>query len=373
MSRIMVTLVTGFLGSGKTTLLNSILHHPDMSEAAVIVNEFGEIGIDYDLVERSDETIVQLENGCLCCSVKGDLIDTFRDLYIQRQSGILPKFSRVIIETTGIANPGPLLQIILTDPLVNTCYELDGIVTTVDAINGYASLENFPECVKQVAVADRIVLTKTDLIKTGEDEKNLEKTKHRIRKINPNSNIIEAVLGSLNIDELFGFGLEDLKSKRVDLNSWLQLAPLGDISSDDSEQEDSRDEKSQAFSKAYYAKFGHNPNPENDNPHDTNIKSFCIVRDEPLSLDTLRLFLDALTREAGEDLLRVKGIVNIKERPKHPAIIQGAQKIFHSIEWLEKWPSEDKQTRIVFITRGFSQQHIEDTFSLIERMAQRVS
>ncbi len=364
-----MTLITGFLGSGKTTLLNSLLNHPDMSQAAVIVNEFGETGIDYDLVERSDESIVQLENGCLCCSVKGDLIDTFRDLHIQRQAGILPKFERVVIETTGIANPGPVLQIILTDPMVSTCYELDGVVTTVDAINGYASLSSFPECVRQVAVADRLVLTKTDLVDGDLMKEEVAKTKEHIRRINPGAVMIESVSGTADPGQLFAFGLKDPKTKLVDLESWLQIGNMENEAGATFEDRPQPSASSEDSPRGYYSQVGHKPDEHGS--HDPNIKSFVLVRDKAVSLETLRLFLEAMTREAGPDLLRVKGIVNIEQRPEHPAVIQGAQKIFHSLEWLESWPSDNKQTRIVFITRGITQKHIEDSFDLVERIALR--
>jgi len=367
MSRILVTIITGFLGSGKTTLLNSLLNHPEMAQSAVIVNEFGEIGLDYDLVERSDESVVQLENGCLCCSVKGDLIDTFRDLYIQRQGGQLPKFERVVIETTGIANPGPILQIILTDPMVSSCYELDGVVTTVDAINGHFSLSSFPECVRQVAVADRVVLTKTDMIKP-DDQQNFDKTKQWISKINLTASVVESLSGSSDPGMLFGFGLKHPESKLAELESWLKII--------ESKQENEGDElalekASREEAAAYYAKIGHAPTAEDEAAHDPNINTFCVVRDEPIDMETLRLFLEALTKEAGPNLLRVKGLLNIKQRPGHPAVIQGAQKIFHSLDWLEKWPSGDHRSRIVFITRGLDKAYIEETFELLERIVMR--
>ena len=367
MSRILVTVITGFLGSGKTTLLNALLKHPDMSTAAVIVNEFGEIGIDYDLVERSDESVVQLENGCLCCSVKSDLIDTFRDLHLLRLSGKYPKFDRVVIETTGIADPAPVLQIILTDPLVSTCYALDGVVTTIDAVNGVSSLARFAECVKQAAIADRIVLTKSDLVEGADREERLTDIRDRIRALNPGVQLIESAASEIEPSDLFGGGLFDIESKKIDVQTWLRAeayedrpdfaAPAGGGGEDDAE------------ALAYYREHGHQPGARH--AHDPLIQSFCLVREAPMALDTLRLFLDALTREAGPDLLRVKGIVNIAERPGSPAVIQGAQQIFHSIEWLEAWPSDDLRSRIVFITRGIDQAYVEDTFALIERLAER--
>ena len=372
MDRIWVTLITGFLGSGKTTLLNSLLRHPDMSDAAVIVNEFGEIGIDYDLVEQSDEQVIQLANGCLCCSVKGDLIDTFRDLYIQRQAGTIPDFSRVIIETTGIADPGPVLQIILTNPMVMNHYALDGVVATVDAVNGVHSLDTFPECVKQAAIADRLILTKSDLVEGMDHDARIDAVRHRLRALNPAAPIVETLGRDLDPDDLFGTGMFDPETKQIDLQSWLQPdlyevnddAGAGDMTADNAEEPT-------AEAAAYYAEHGHSM--VTGHAHGEAIKSFCIVRDQPMSLDTLRLFLEGLTNEAGPDLLRVKGIIHVAERPSQPAVIQGAQQIFHSLDWLDDWPSDDRRTRIVFITRGIEQDYIEDTFELIERVAGRTA
>jgi G3E family GTPase len=348
MSRILVTLVTGFLGSGKTTLLNSLLNHPDMSHSAVIVNEFGEIGLDYDLIERSDESVVQLENGCLCCSVKSDLIDTFRDLHMLRQSGEVPKFDRVVVETTGIADPGPVLQIILTDPLVSTCYALDGVVTLIDVINGEETLDNFNESVHQAAIADRIILTKTDLLGGNERENRLTRINDRLQKLNPRAIIYQSQERKLNPSDVFGNGLLDADAIKKDIDSWQQFD--SDTSDVDGEHSD-----------------------HSHHTHDPLINTFCLVRDEAISIDTLRLFLEALAREAGPDLLRVKGIVNVAERPEAPAVIQGAQQIFHSLKWLADWPSDDRRTRIIFITRGMDQVYIEDSFDLIERVTARAA
>ncbi|MBT3991999.1 MAG: GTP-binding protein [Rhodospirillaceae bacterium] len=367
MDKIWVTLITGFLGSGKTTLLNNLLEHPDMAQAAVIVNEFGEIGLDYDLVERSDENIIQLANGCLCCSVKGDLIDTFRDLYIQRNAGTIPHFDRVIIETTGIADPAPILQIILTNPMVFNHFALDGVVTTVDTVNGISSLDRFPECVKQAAIADRIIITKVDLVENDSQIKELET---RLRVLNPAASIIATTTEDADPSDLFGTGLFDPTTKNVDFESWLQ--------SDAYENQASTDQAGSILAEpdeaalAYYKEHGHTPD-EATHAHDPSIKSFVMVRENPIALNTLSMFLEGLTNEAGPDLLRVKGIVHVHERPDQPAVIQGAQQIFHSLDWLDSWPSDDKRTRIVFITRNIDQAYIEDTYDLIERVAERTA
>ncbi|MAF47387.1 MAG: GTP-binding protein [Rhodospirillales bacterium] len=363
MDRIWVTLITGFLGSGKTTLLNTLLHHPAMSQAAVIVNEFGEIGIDYDLVEQSNEQVVQLANGCLCCSVKGDLIDTFRDLYIQRNAGTIPHFDRVVIETTGIADPMPVLQIVFTNPMVMNHYALDGVVTTVDAVNGLSSLQRFPECVKQAAIADRLIVTKVDLVEGGKSGETVAAVRDRLRALNPAAPIVETATEEIDPEDLFGTGMFDAASKQIDLKSWIDPALY-----DEAATEPAAAAEPDEAARAYYQEHGHTP--EQGHAHG-GVNSFCITRDEPMSLDMLRMFLEGLTREAGPDLLRVKGIVNVAGEPDRPAVIQGAQLIFHSLDWLPEWPGEDRRTRIVFITHGLDKSYIEDTLELIERVAKR--
>ena len=371
MNKIWITVITGFLGSGKTTLLNTLLKHPEMNQAAVIVNEFGEIGIDYDLVERSDENIVQLANGCLCCSVKGDLIDTFRDLYIQRNAGTIPYFDRVVIETTGIADPAPVLQIIFTNPMVMNHYSLDGVVTTVDAINGVSSLGRFPECVKQAAIADRLIVTKSDLVEVADHGEKVKDLSDRLRALNPAAPIVVRNTGDVDPSDLFGTGMFNPETKTIDFNSWLNPEQY---LSETTENPFNANEADSEATISYYKDRGHTPEHRrgNDNHHHNPlIKTFCIVRDEPMSLEMLRMFLEGLSNEAGPDLLRVKGIVNIENEPKRPAIIQGAQLIFHSLEFMDRWPSEDHRTRIVFITHNIDKKYIEDTISLIERVAER--
>ena len=168
MNRIQVSIITGFLGSGKTTLLNRLLGQPELSDVAVIINEFGEIGLDHHLVRSADDTIVQLENGCLCCTIRGDLVTTLQDLFLRANASDIPKFHKVLIETTGLADPSPVIQVVLADPLVNHAYVLDGVVTTVDGLLGMATLARHQEAVRQAAVADRLVVTKCDLVETAD-------------------------------------------------------------------------------------------------------------------------------------------------------------------------------------------------------------
>jgi len=371
---IWVTVITGFLGSGKTTLLNALLRHPGVADVAVIVNEFGEIGVDSDLMTGSTETMVQLANGCLCCSVKGDLIDTFRDLAIQRQAGVVPRFERVVIETTGIADPGPVLQVILTHPMVRNAYALDGVVTTVDAVNGLTTLATFPESVRQVAVADRLVLTKSDL---PEAAATLPALRAELRRINPAAPIIDVVQGAVDAAALLGTGVLDTATGRPAPDRWInpeayaEAAQAAAAAAVPETALSGHALPAEAIA-ATYARQHHAAHDEHGHAHG-DVQSFCITRDEPIALDTLRLFLDAIAREAGPDLLRVKGLIHTVERPDMPAVVQGAQQVFHSLDWLDAWPTSDRRSRLVFITRGIPRDHIEDALALIERVARRTA
>ena len=363
MKPIWVTLITGFLGSGKTTLLNTLLKRPELHNAMVIVNEFGEIGVDSDLMTGSSENVVQLANGCLCCSVKSDLIDTFRDLIIQRQAGTIPPFERVIIETTGIADPGPVLQIILTNPMIRNAYALDGVITVLDAVNGCSTLTSFPESVKQIAIADRIVLTKADM------QQDVGPLVAQVRALNPAAPIIEALNGELDAGALFGMGILDPQTELPDVGRWLNHV--------DGSPQPRASQNAQPLDEAQvsqvYQDQGHHAEQDHQHNHGADIRSFCFIRDEPVSMHALQLFLDAIAREAGPKLLRVKGLVHVAEEPETPAIIQGAQQIFHSLAWLPQWPSDDRRTRIVFITRGIERAEVEDAFELIARVSRRTS
>ena len=341
-----------------------------MHQAAVIVNEFGEIGLDYDLVERSDENVVQLANGCLCCSVKGDLIDTFRDLYIQRNAKTIPYFNRVVIETTGIADPAPILQLIFTNPMIMNHYTLDGVVTTIDAINGDSSLKRFPECVKQAAIADRLIITKSDLAENNDYHSNVKALIQELNSINPAAPIFVRKMGDVDPNDLFGTGMFNPNTKQVDFDAWIDPDQYASSGNKHVYQNKTQIDEDAAI---YYKERGHIPDNQTNTPHnhDGSINTFCIVREEPMSLEMLRMFFEGISNEKGPDLLRVKGIISVEDNLNRPAIIQGAQQIFHSLEFLDTWPSEDKRTRIVFITRGIERNYIEDTLKLIERVAQR--
>tara|TARA_R110002110_G_scaffold85816_4_gene223799 strand:- start:135671 stop:136777 length:1107 start_codon:yes stop_codon:yes gene_type:complete len=335
-----VSLLTGFLGSGKTTVLNHVLHDPRMDKAAVIVNEFGEVGLDHELMVAGAEDMVLLNSGCLCCTVRGDLVNTLRDMMMLRLREDVPSFDRVLIETTGLADPAPILHTLMSDQLVTNYFRLDGVITTVDAANGADTLDKQFESVKQVAVADRLLVTKTDIA----DDETREALEARLDAANPGAPRITVLDGDVDPAMLFNAGLYDPKTKTPDVEGWL------------------RDEAYSLDDEHDHAD-GHDHDHGHDvNRHDDHISSFCVTYDKPLRLDALEQWFDTIMMLKGPDLLRIKGIVNVAEMDR-PVVIHGVQHVFHPPAVLDAWPSDDRRTRIVFITRDVERKTIEDTLT----------
>jgi G3E family GTPase len=324
-----VSIVTGFLGSGKTTLVNRLLKRPEMNRVAVVVNELGEIGIDNELVEVSSEQMMLLNNGCLCCVLRGDLQETLRDLFIKRRNGEIIDYDRVVIETTGLADPAPVMQTLITDSMLLDQYRLDCVVTLVDAVNAPGQLAQFTELVKQVALADRLVVTKSDLVKGPQ----LAELTGRLKDINPHAPVRTALNGEIELSFLVDVGLRRSNARLEEVERWLGA-------------EDADDEHG----------HGHR--------HDENVQTFVLRFEKPLPWETFTQCMDVLTALRGPDLLRVKGLVNV-EGKSGPMVVQGVQHLFHPPLELAAWPGADRGTRLVFITRGIPRQVVVDLFSAI--------
>ena len=336
-----LSVLTGFLGAGKTTLLNRLLKgatdgRHQLTDTAVIINEFGEVGLDHLLVEHVDEGIVLLSTGCLCCTLRGDLIDVLERLLRSLDNG-RAVFSRVIIETTGLADPAPVLHVLMTHPYLVMRYRLDGIVTVVDAVNGAATLDAHAEAVKQVAVADRLVLTKTDLMVSPAGQTSLEALRARLHALNPAACLLDAAAGEAVAANLLNCGLYDPANKIPDVKRWLAA---------------------EAYANPHRHDHGHDPNR-----HDAHIRAFALTTPQAIPAGTFDMFMDLVRSLHGPNLLRVKGVVKLAEHPDTPIVIHAVQHLMHPAARLERWPDNDRSTRMVFIVRDIEPRVISELFN----------
>ncbi len=332
-SRLPLTLVTGFLGSGKTTLISKLVRHPEMQRVAVVINEVGEIGIDHDLVTLSSENITLLANGCICCSVRTDLQETLRDLFTGRRSGQVPEFDRVIVETTGLADPAPVVQTLVSDTLLAAQYRLDGLVTLVDAFNGLQQIEQQGEAVKQIALADRILITKSDLVSPQQ----LAALQDAVAAINPLADRALLHNGEIEPAELTGLGLSSARASAATLSF------LGEA----------LDSKATSVERYLGTR---------SSTHDRSINTLSLRFVQPFSWARFTAALELLTSLRGPDLLRLKGIVNVEGKP---VVVQGVQHIFHPPVELDHWPSPDQDSRLVFIVRNIEAEQIRKLFDAV--------
>jgi G3E family GTPase len=328
-----LTVLTGFLGAGKTTLLNRLLKDPALARAAVIINEFGEIGLDHLLVEHVEDGVMLLSTGCLCCTMRGDLVNTLEKLLRGLDNGRMT-FNRVIIETTGLADPAPVLHTAMVHPYFVMRFRLDGVVTVVDAVTGAATLDAHIEAVKQIAVADRIVLTKTDLVDSPERREAAAKLRARLAALNPAAPVIEAA--STSVPQLIDCGLYDAERKTPDVKRWLA-------------------------EEAYMPQEHHHHHDVSR--HSDKIRAFTLASEKAIPFSAFEVFLDLLRSMHGPNLLRVKGIVKLAESPDQPVVIHGVQHIFHPPATLTAWPDADHRTRLVFIVNGIPARAVEDLFN----------
>lgn len=318
-----VNVVTGFLGSGKTTLLREILRRPDFSDSAVIVNEFGEVGLDHLLIEEVEEGVLLLDSGCICCTVRSDLQETIRDLHSKAARGDIPSFRRVIVETTGVADPAPIVSTIAAEPVIRQHFRIGNIIVCVDGMNGAATLDAHPEPGKQIAVADRTLVTKADIA----DAAALSALEARLAALNPMAPMSRSTGEGFDADFLFGDDVGDDSRREAEVARWLALSAR--------------------------AQHGH----DHGQSHTAGTRSFVLRYPDRIDWTAFGVWLTALLHAHGEKILRVKGILNVRESAT-PVVIHGVQHVVHPPLHLAAWPDEDRSSRIVFITRGIEEERI---------------
>lgn len=325
-----VTLLTGFLGSGKTTLLNHLLRHVPLT--AVVMNEFGEIGLDHQLLEQTQGPLALLSGGCVCCQIVGSLAPTLKNLAMGRADGKLPPFARVIIETTGIADPAPILDTLLNDRWIAARFRMDGVVTSVDSVLGEMQLDSYPEAMRQVAVADRLVITKTDLAQPAE----VDALRERLKRLNPAAPQIVAVQGETDCAALLNLGLFNPADKHPDVAGWLAHQRYRPVTG--------------GLLKGKARSAG-------PALHDARIKSFSLDFDMPLTWEGVSAALEMLSAFRAKQLLRMKAIVNVRGRDR-PVVLHAVQHVFYPPAELAAWPDEDRRSRFVFITDGLEEEFV---------------
>ncbi|HYM04264.1 MAG TPA: GTP-binding protein [Stellaceae bacterium] len=326
-----VNIVTGFLGSGKTTLLQRLLRAPELKDVAVLVNEFGEVGLDHHLLQGVAESTLLLENGCLCCAVRGDLQKALRDLLSRRTRGDIPSFRRVVIETSGLADPVPIAYTLLSEAVLRHHFRLSGIVATVDAVNGAAQLKGYPEAVKQASVADRLIVTKVDL----SEAETVAALRARLRALNVSAEILDSGRIEGDVHRLLTDDIYDAQGKFRETGHW-------------------------AAGEADAA----------DHDHADGVQSFAVTFDRPLDWTAFGVWASMLLHRHGADVLRLKGLLNVAGVPT-PVLINGVQHIVHPPSHLEAWPDADRRSRLIFIVRGLQRARIERSLAVFNGLVNR--
>lgn len=352
-----VTLVTGFLGSGKTTFINTALRSPGLAKTLVVVNEFGEVGLDHQLFAASSDSVIVLENGCLCCTVRSDLIGTLNSMYQSRRAGQIPAFDNVVIETSGLADPGPVLQAFLSEPTLDGLYRVASVLTLVDAVNWAGTSRAHEESIRQVALADQIRITKLDMV-TGDRQNSASRIRLGLRGINPAAEIAEMNWSPEVIARLLLSSGFDTADPQADPRPWLNVQAYQSSPRNDDTYGDDHDDHEHSHAESHHLQG-------------KGIENFVLTRETPLTREEAQFLLDGIAQNLGSGLLRVKGLVNIVEEPGRPAVIQGAQHLLHTMTWLDRWPDGDQRTRIVFITQGIPRDSLKDIIDVLDRVSFR--
>ena len=326
--------ITGFLGAGKTTLLNRLLRQPTLVDTLVLINEFGAVGLDHLLVERVEGDTLVLTSGCLCCSIRGDLVATLEDALRARDNGRMTPFNRVVIETTGLADPAPVLHTVMAHPYLRLRFRLRAVITLVDALVGSATLDAYPEAVKQAALADRLVLTKTDLV---EDPAVLASLRARLGALNPSAPVFEAARGEADAERLFAGASFDPATLAEEAGAWLAAEAV-------------------ELSEEGHVRHEHHHDVSR---HNADIRAFCLRYPRPVSPHAVSLFTELLRSAHGAKVLRVKGLVALVDDPTRPVVIHGVQHVMHPPNRLDRWPDDDQSTRMVCIVRDLDPNFVE--------------
>ncbi len=346
-----VSVLTGFLGSGKTTILSGLLRNPEMANTAVIVNEFGEAGLDHLIVEKGEEDVVLLDAGCLCCAVSDTLSDTLTDLFFRRVRGDVPPFERAIIETSGLADPAPILHALVTDQFVSSKFFLDGVIAAVDGVHGFNQLDDHEEAVKQAGFAERIIITKTDLVSLND----IAALRERMSGMNPGARILEVVKGHVEPTCILNVGLFDLDKKSVDVQRWLHQEAVGGRGHDarDPARGSSEERSEHAGSRNHKA-----------GRHNEKIQTFSVDFDFPVTWASYADWVASMERIPSENLLRVKGLIGIAGSDR-PYVIQGVRHIFSPPIRLNRWPQDIHASRLIFITYDLDRSLVEATLGAL--------
>jgi G3E family GTPase len=349
-----VTVLTGFLGSGKTTVLNHLLRQPGMEGVVAVINEFGEVGLDHLLVETSEDRIALLDNGCVCCSVREDLVTLLQQLLSREASGAIPPIRRVLIETTGLADPVPVLHTLMTAPGVVARYRIDGVAVTVDAVNASRSIDQHAEAVKQIAVADRILLTKTDLIDAGQ----LARLQARIHRINPTAEVIQVDHGCIAPEQVLEAGLFAPSKHGDEVAQWFVAATRATA----------------GHSQGPHRHHEHEHEHTDGRPHEPGVSSFSLIVREPIRWAAFSRWLDYVAALKGDELLRFKALIHVADRPQGPVVVHAVQHVLHPPielnQWPQDWAPEDRASRLVFIVRDIPADVIERTLAKFGEVSQ---
>ena len=349
--RIPVTVLTGFLGSGKTTVLNRLLRQEPLDGTVAIINEFGAVGLDHLLVETSEERFALLDNGCICCTVRDDLVSTLKDIVARSADGTLPEVRRVLIETTGLADPVPILHTLIVDPDLAPLFAIDGVAVTVDAVNGLSTLGAHAEAMKQVAVADRVLITKADL--AGEAE--VLRLERRLASLAPTAERLLVAHGEVEAEKVLGAGGFNPDGLSADVALWFREAARAADHADHHHHDEACDDPD----------CGHHDHGHSHGRASAHgaIQSYAFVVEEPVEWPAFAQWLEYLTMLKGADLLRMKGLIHLADDPERPMVVHAVQSVVHPPARLAAWPDGDRRSRIIFIVRNIPRETIERTLA----------